>query len=268
MILHVATDGQLKQYDHWVLFCGMENGKARLLDAPNPIELVPLSDILARWDGTALVVSAKQSGVRSIEVGEGAFHLSVILLALLMVCLVDYGLRRLASARTSEVPRRGRSPVSRVLSQSVTLFCCSFAMAIGLHVMDGTGFLRNPTTTRYVAAANIAHFFRKVTYDEARQFLNERRGVVIDARYPEAFQNGHLTGAINVPVNAGSAERRERLVQIPHNTPLLVYCQSRFCQYDDSLAALLARDGFEKIFLYPGGWMEWKEHEHTDRAGK
>jgi len=37
MILHVATDGQLKQYDHWVLFCGMEKGNARLLDAPKPM---------------------------------------------------------------------------------------------------------------------------------------------------------------------------------------------------------------------------------------
>jgi Peptidase C39 family len=89
MVLHVASDGQLKRYNHWVVFCGMENEKALLLDAPNPMQLVPLSDILARWDGTALVVSDDPAGARSIEVGEGVFHLSVIVLALLVVCLAD-----------------------------------------------------------------------------------------------------------------------------------------------------------------------------------
>ena len=266
MILHVASDGQLKRYNHWVVFCGMEDGKARLLDAPNPMQLVPLSDILARWDGTALVVSGEPSGVRSIEVGEGASHLSVILLSLLVVCLADYGLRRPRSAPGGQISHPSRSRVFGVLSQSIVLLCSSFAMGVGIHLTDDAGFLRSPSTARYVAAANISHFFPKLTYEEARRFLNERRGVVIDARYPDSFQQGHLAGAISVPMNASSTERRERLNGVPHGTPLLVYCQSRLCEYDESLATLLARDGFETISLYPGGWMEWEEHERLDRV--
>jgi hypothetical protein len=49
MILHVASDGQLREYDHWVLFCGIERGLARILDAPNAMEQVPIADLLARY---------------------------------------------------------------------------------------------------------------------------------------------------------------------------------------------------------------------------
>jgi rhodanese-related sulfurtransferase len=268
MLLHVASDGQLQRYDHWVLFCGMEDGKARLLDAPNPMELVPLSDILARWAGTALVVSDRPIGVRSIEVGEGGFHLGVILLTLVLVCLVDYSLRRRNPAPASEVSRRGVSRVFGLLSQSVILLGCSLGLGIGLHVIDDTGFLRNPAAARYVAAANMSHFFPRLGYNEARRFIVQRRGAIIDARLPESFQNGSIPGALNVPVNASTAERREKMKDIPRQTPVLIYCQSNLCEYDETLGALLARDGFESISLYPGGWLEWEKHEHPGQVGQ
>ncbi len=266
MILHVASDGQLKRYDHWVIYCGVERGNARVLDAPSPMQLVPFSDILARWDGTALVFADEQSGVWSIKAGEGFFHLSAILLALLMVCLVDYVQRRRRRGGEGESRCSGGSRALGALSQLVTLLCCSFTMGVGLHVADDAGILRSPAAARYVAAANITHFFPKLSYDDALRFLNGRKGVIIDARYPDSFQKGHLAGAVNIPVNANSAERRSRLVAIPRGRPLLVYCQSRFCEYDESLAVSLARDGFEQILLYPGGWMEWEEHERIDPA--
>jgi rhodanese-related sulfurtransferase len=166
------------------------------------------------------------------------------------------------------MPRSSRSRLLNAVFQSIALTCVSFAMGIGLHVIDDAGLLRSRASARYVAAANISHFFPKLTYDEARQFLNQRSGVIIDARYPDSFQAGHLAGAINIPVNASSAERRERLQGVPRGTPLLVYCQSGSCEYDEYLATLLAHDGYETISLYPGGWMEWEEHEHPDRAGR
>ncbi|MFI5456154.1 MAG: rhodanese-like domain-containing protein [Isosphaerales bacterium] len=266
MILHVATDGQLRQYDHWVLFCGMQDGRARLLDAPNPMEFVPLSDILARWNGTALVVSDEPSDFSSIAVGEVASYVSVILSTLLIICLADYGLRRLKSIRAGEVAHPAQSRVAVALSQAVALTCCSLVLVIGLHAIDDVGFLQNPSAARYVAAANISRFFPKLTYDGARRFLNERRGTVVDARFPAAFESGHIAGAINVPVNASSAERHERLRGIPRQTPLLVYCQSSRCEYDEHVATLVARDGFESIALYPGGWKEWEEHERANRV--
>ena len=268
MILHVAGHDDLKRYNHWVLFCGLEDGRARLLDAPNPMELVPLAGVLARWDGAALTVSDHSSAYRSIEISEGVFHVSVILMTVLTVCLVHGGIRRFKSGRWLEAPRSVRTLLASVLCQSIVLLGCSFAIGIGLHVVDDAGFLRDLTAVRYVAAGNIAHFFPKLTRDEARLFAVERRGVVIDARLPESFRLGSIPGAVNVPVNASAAERRQRLAHVPRSAPLLVYCQSERCEFDEIVAALLAREGFDSISLYPGGWMEWEKHENHERVGK
>ncbi len=268
MILHMATDGQLKQYDHWVLYCGMENGNARFLDLPNAMEIVPLSDVLARWNGTALVVSDQPVGVGSIVSREWLCYVNVVVLTVLIVCLADYSLGQFKSARGGETPRPDWTRFSCLLRQSSALLGCSLALGIGLHAIDDAGFFRNPAAARYVAAANISHFFPRLTHGEARRFVVERRGAVIDARLPESFRQGSIPGAINVPVNASPAERREKLGHIPRNTPLLVYCQSSLCEFDEILAALLARDGFQAISLYPGGWKEWKNHDHPDRISR
>ncbi len=268
MILHIAAADDLSGYHHWALFCGLEDGKAGLLDAPNPMERVPLSVVLARWDGAALIVSDEPSATRSIEMDEGMFKLDVILMILLAVCVIHGGLRLFGSVRSTETPPSVRTLIVHVLGQSVVLLGCSLAIGIALHVVDDTGFTRNPIAVRYVAASNITHFFPKLTLDEARRFAFERRGTIIDARLPDSFRSGSIPGAINVPVSASTVERRQSLEHIPRNTPLLVYCQSESCEFDEILAAHLARDGFESISLYPGGWTEWEKHEHPDRVGQ
>ena len=111
MILHLASDGQLNRYDHWVLFCGMQDGKARLLNAPNELEHVPLSYILARWDGTALVVSDDPIDFSSIAIGEGILYISVIIPLIVMICFVDYCLRR----KVASVPATLRFSLGRGL---------------------------------------------------------------------------------------------------------------------------------------------------------
>lgn len=268
MVLHLASEGQLKSYNHWVLFCGMQNGQARLLDAPQPMETVPLADLLARWNGTALVVSDRPNGLTSAAVGARASHLSVILSALLVVYLLDYVLR---SQRWRYVGGAGgpmRSRVSLALRQATALTCCSLVLVGALHGIEDVGFLRNPAAARYVAAAKVARFFPKLTYSEARRFLDERRGTIIDARFPMDYQGGHVRGAVNVPIDAPSAERQERLKGVRHDVPLLIYCQSSRCAYGELVATLLARDGFESISIYPGGWLEWQANGQTNRGDR
>ena len=268
MILHVSADGNLKRYNHWALFCGLENGKVRLLDAPNAIQLEPLSSVLARWDGVALLVSDDSSVSRSVEMAERVFHVSLILLILITVYLAHVAVQRISTAQSIGHARSVQSLAVRAPVQSAVLLGCALVLGIVLHLVDDAGFIRNLAAVRYVAAANISHFFPKLTHDEARRFVLTRRGRIVDARLPESFHQGAIPGSINVPVNASAAERRAKLGPIPRNTPLLVYCQSNRCEFDETLAALLSRDGFESISLYPGGWMEWEKYEHPEQASR
>ena len=237
MILHVASDGQLRRYNHWVLFCGINGGKCRILDAPNPVEELPLSDIMCRWNGTALVVSRAPIDEHAVIAREYTFQLGAIALALSILYVADSCCRHPALSRLIE-PRRAvwRSPL-----QGLMLLVCSVVLGVTLHSADDTGFLRSPAAANYVAAANIPRFFPKLNYDQARRFMDARSGTIIDARFADTYAMGHIRGALNIPIDTSPAQRRLLLAGVPRRAPVLVYCQSSRCEFDEVVASLLAR---------------------------
>ena len=56
-VLHVRGAFESSDYDHWILFMGIEDGKARIYDGSHAAELIDLGDLTARWDGTGLILS-------------------------------------------------------------------------------------------------------------------------------------------------------------------------------------------------------------------
>lgn len=62
---------------------------------------------------------------------------------------------------------------------------------------------------------------KKVDGPQARQLVQEG-AFLLDVRTPEEFAEGHLPGAVNVPVQVLG----ERLGEIPKDRPVVVYCRS------------------------------------------
>jgi ABC-type bacteriocin/lantibiotic exporter with double-glycine peptidase domain len=62
VILHVKPALGAADYTHWVLFMGMEEGKARIYDQTKPVRLVQFEELAASWDGVALLVSTSPIG--------------------------------------------------------------------------------------------------------------------------------------------------------------------------------------------------------------
>jgi phage shock protein E len=70
---------------------------------------------------------------------------------------------------------------------------------------------------------------------------------LLDVRSPEEFAQGHLEGAINIPVQ----ELAERLGELRRGTPISVYCRSG--RRSAAAAELLTRAGFGEVHDR-GGW--------------
>ena len=56
-ILHVRSHPESPKYDHYELFLGVENGRAKLFNPPQAPRLVSFADLATRWDGKALFIS-------------------------------------------------------------------------------------------------------------------------------------------------------------------------------------------------------------------
>ncbi|MDW8171081.1 MAG: rhodanese-like domain-containing protein [Anaerolineae bacterium] len=75
--------------------------------------------------------------------------------------------------------------------------------------------------------------------------------VLIDVRTPGEFSSGHISGALNIPLDQLS----HRLSEIPKDRQVILYCRSG--NRSDQAAALLRSVGYNNI-LDLGGIIAWQ----------
>lgn len=76
---------------------------------------------------------------------------------------------------------------------------------------------------------------------------------LINVLSPEAFQDCHIQGSINVPYDQLEAFVKD----LPKQTELIVYCASYSCPLSKKAFHLLKNLGFTNIAAYEGGIVEW-----------
>ena len=74
--------------------------------------------------------------------------------------------------------------------------------------------------------------------------------LLIDVRTPEEFASGHISGAVNIPVDSLSS----RLSEVPQGQPLVVYCRSG--NRSATASEILADAGYSSIYDM-GGLTDW-----------
>ncbi len=107
--------------------------------------------------------------------------------------------------------------------------------------------------------SQIQHYENKLKYETDSWDLNEAiqngdRVVVIDARSPEAFAEGHIPGAISFPhrnMNTDSTANLDR------ETLYVTYCDGIGCNASTKGALNMARLGF-RVKELMGGLDWWK----------
>ena len=96
--------------------------------------------------------------------------------------------------------------------------------------------------------------YREVNAAEAAQFIANLKPFVLDVRTPGEFAEGHLAGAVLLPVQ----ELQQRLGELaPHRQePVFVYCHSG--NRSTVAAKLLVDAGFENVVNLRKGITDWK----------
>lgn len=87
--------------------------------------------------------------------------------------------------------------------------------------------------------------------------------VVLDVRAPEAFRQGHVPGAVNLP-HRRIVERN--LEAFPSDTLFVVYCNGPHCNGADKAAVRLSRLG-RRVKKMIGGIEGWKDEGFDLESG-
>ena len=90
--------------------------------------------------------------------------------------------------------------------------------------------------------------FAKALFDKKYRFL--------DARDVSDFSAGHIQGALNIPFHE-IEKYKDRLNDLPKDQVYVTYCSSA-CDVSIDMAYYMAKLGFKKVYIFHGGWDEWK----------
>ena len=89
--------------------------------------------------------------------------------------------------------------------------------------------------------------------DAFKEMLESAKPVLIDVREESEYAEGHIEGAINIPIRTLA----QNLDKIPMDQPVMVYCASglRAGMATTSLHVL----GYSNVKAFPPGWKGWSE---------
>jgi rhodanese-related sulfurtransferase len=150
----------------------------------------------------------------------------------------------LRASRLVEADRRGTMIIYRLSDPSVTNLWLA---------------LRGVAESRLAEVKELTQEFHSarqndnvVSRDEAAS-LSRQNAVLLDVRPRSEFEAGHLSGAINIPIE----ELPNRFEELPRDQRIVAYCRGIYCLLADEAADLLIANGLDVVRL-EGGWPEWQ----------
>jgi rhodanese-related sulfurtransferase len=106
-----------------------------------------------------------------------------------------------------------------------------------------------------------------LAWPEVKSLLSQGRIVLVDARDKNAFDAGHIPGAVSLPLAELNQKIGDFMAKYAKTTALVVYCSNINCHMSHSLAATLTQQhGYADVREMPGGYAEWMVAESN--AGK
>ena len=96
----------------------------------------------------------------------------------------------------------------------------------------------------------------------------ESGALLIDARSPELYQEGHLPGARSLPLVEAEAFLPDFLQEVPPEKTLILYCSGFGCPDSFDLGLQLIEEGYQDVRVFEGGYPEWRDAGRPVEGGE
>lgn len=94
------------------------------------------------------------------------------------------------------------------------------------------------------------------TQELEQKMENDEDFVLVDVLSEDHFEDGHIPGAVNIPLDKVALEAKQRFDQ---DQEIVVYCKDTDCQASPKAADKLEALGFENVLDYEVGLKGWRE---------
>ena len=240
MILHVSGRGPLGTYQHWVLFLGLDSGNAIIQDGEGGSFPMPISELLSRWDGKAIAVFPK-----------GATPPNFFSWEIVANCILLGGVGFIVlSARSFSSSESFKSQLLAFLSLFgiAMVYCFTINAQVGVHV----------NVARAVKLHTDRSLVETLSHDDFQRRASDNDVTIVDCRYRTDYEYGYIPNAISIPIDVSQTQLLAISKKLSKESPIVLYCQSRGCQFSDIMAVELTKLGFTKLSIYRNGYAGWE----------
>lgn len=91
-----------------------------------------------------------------------------------------------------------------------------------------------------------------------KKFFDAKAALIVDAREPGEFADGHIPGAINLPYDQVITDPERIEALDPEGKAIIIYCGGGTCEVSMNLAFRMVEQGKKKVLVFMGGWPEWQ----------
>lgn len=98
----------------------------------------------------------------------------------------------------------------------------------------------------------------QITRDELEEMLDQNDIILIEAMPQSSYRVFHLPGAINIPFDDDFDDTVQRIVRNTDQT-VVVYGLDDECQESHEACERLEELGYEEVYDYEGGKVDWNE---------
>ncbi len=92
----------------------------------------------------------------------------------------------------------------------------------------------------------------------AKEIFDNGNVLFVDARSQDNYEDGHIPGAVSLPVGQFDEQIESFLNRHSTDTRIVTYCSGRTCEDSHNLAQLLSDVGFSHASVFIDGFPGWK----------
>lgn len=97
-----------------------------------------------------------------------------------------------------------------------------------------------------------------ISNEIARALFRSGEALFVDARSPESYLQGHIPGAVSLPLGSSDEMINAFLTDHGTTTVIVTYCSGIYCPDAEHLAALLKDFGYTQVAVFMGGMEAWR----------
>ena len=192
MILHFRSSSASSEFNHWVAYLGVDGSKARIIDLPYRLTTIPFAELLAKWNGTAIVISQEPIRDEVLMASSSSYLTTVVLiLGVLFALKAFYWSPQKEAFAAPTLFQKYKLGVT----QSAVLLGILFVVGMLYHALSPVGFLQNPSAVAEVTRRYYSVDIPEIDLAEIERIVEEGTIPLFDARYFRDYSRGTIPGA-------------------------------------------------------------------------